>query len=135
MHLAGPLSALLDRVLQGEGTPSLRVPVGTPTDLRTLLAAPSAFSCVAEGDWSSEAEALRPLAAMRDPVADDHAAWLLAVMHLAGGRAIEHDDALPASDKRTLTGEGRAWLAAQSIEHAPTNSHRSKILSALGAPA
>ncbi len=112
MHTSAGLLALLDRA-SSPAPPRLALPAGVPTSLDALVRAPSAFDLHAEGLADIITTPLRTLAAMRDPVADAHAGWLLAVLAIASGAAVRTDDALPAPAVTRLTPEGRAWLVQQ----------------------
>lgn len=132
MHHSPGLLALLDRASTA-GPPRLAVPAAVPANLESLVRAPRAFDINAAGLADTITAPLRTLAALRDPVADQHAGWLLAVVLCASGIACEHDDSLPAGSDAGLTPEGRAWLVQQAMEAVATDAQRAGILAAVGA--
>ncbi|MEM8757552.1 MAG: hypothetical protein AAGF47_07200 [Planctomycetota bacterium] len=68
---------------------------------------------VPEGSITDE---LRTLAAMRDPVADAYAGWLVAVLAAARGVTIDRVSNGGGGRLWTLTPGGRAWLIATAID-------------------
>lgn len=94
-------------------------------DAPALLAAPAPIGPVAvrADRWQTlAAPDLRPLADLRDPVAERNAIWLLAAAVLAAGGTLAVETS--ARPKRTdrhhddadrLTSEGRAWLVRAAL--------------------
>ena len=113
MHHSAGLLALLEHA-SSPGSPRLALPAGVPTSLDALICAPRSFDIRGEGLADTITTPLRTLAAMRDPVADAHAGWLVAVVAIASGADVRTDESLPAPSSSRLTPEGRAWLAQQA---------------------
>jgi hypothetical protein len=116
MHHSTGLLALLEHVSSpgSPGSPRVALPAGVPTSLDALIRAPSSFDIHGEGLADTITTPLRTLAAMRDPVADAHAGWLVAVVAIASGADVRTDESLAAPSSSRLTPEGRAWLAEQA---------------------
>lgn len=130
MHHNAGLLALLEHVTS-PGSPCLALPAGVPTSLDSILRAPSAFDIHGEGLADTITTPLRALAAMRDPVADAHAGWLVAVVAIASGARVRTDESLAAPSHTRLTPEGRAWIAQQARVCAQPSA-RATIDAALG---
>lgn len=129
--LHAPLHDLIEQAAS-PGTARVRVPPSVPTDISQLLRTPTTFGAHVCGLEKLITPALRALAAMRDPVADAHAGWIMTVLAAAAGVPIEPDAALAAPGSGQLTPEGRAWLKHQTIECAATDLQRDRIAAASG---
>lgn len=127
------LRDLIDRVESATGENCIRVPRDVELGLSQLVRSPRVFDVSLAGEGLRECitQPLRDLALMRDPVADAHAGWLLAVVLHASGVELQHDDALPASTEAKLTPEGRAWLVQQAMNCVQTDAQRAAVLEAV----
>ncbi|MEO1717975.1 MAG: hypothetical protein AAFR76_12780 [Planctomycetota bacterium] len=127
------LRDLIERVESATGEPHIGVPRDVDLGLTQLVRSPRVFAVSIAGGGLREhiTLSLRELAAMRDPVADAHAGWLLSVIMKAVGTTPQHDAALPAPTEMKLTPEGRAWLVQQAMDCVQTDTQRATILAAV----
>ncbi|MEL6499206.1 MAG: hypothetical protein AAF937_07855 [Planctomycetota bacterium] len=130
---ASSLRDLIERVESATGEPHIGLPRDVDFGHGQLVRSPSVFEVSIAGERLREhvRPPLRELAAMRDPVADAHAGWLLAIIMQAAGLDPQHDDALPAPTEMKLRPEGRAWLVHQAMDCVPTDAQRADILAAV----
>ncbi|MEL6796842.1 MAG: hypothetical protein AAFO89_08460, partial [Planctomycetota bacterium] len=124
---ASSLRDLIERVESATGEARIGVPRDVDLGLTQLVRSPRVFVASIAGGGLREhiTLSLRELAAMRDPVADAHAGWLLAVTLRVAGIAPQHDHLLPASTEAKLTPEGRAWLVQQAMDCVQTAARSS----------